>query len=107
MSRIEISNVPTWRKIVFFICVCITMFFGIIAFSKEAKIYASAVTAPNSKTAETYPVSVNHGYIRYLTSEEHDNLAFWRAFVGVPLLLGLLVMVTSREFWRAVHDASS
>jgi len=103
MSRIEISNVPAWRKIVLVVCFCLTMVIGVVVFTKEANVYASAARAPNSKTAETYPVAVNHGYIRYLTPEEHDNLAFWRAFVGVPLLLGLLVMVTSREFWRAVH----
>jgi hypothetical protein len=106
MNRIEISKVPVWRKVFFVICFCVTMFVGLIAFTKEAGVYASGARTPSSKTAETYPVSVNHGYIRYLTREEHDNLAFWRAFVGMPLLAGILVMVTSREFWRAVHDAS-
>lgn len=106
MRRIDIAGVPAWRKVVLVIGVCATMFSGLLVFIKEQNVYASGAATPNSKTAETYPLSVNHGYIRYLTREEYDRLAFWRAFVGVPLLAGILVMVTSRDLWRAVHDAS-
>jgi hypothetical protein len=105
MRRIEISTVPAWRKIVLVVGFCATIFIGFMVFTKEQDIYASGARTPSSATAETYPISVNHGYIRYLTREENDRLTFWRAFVGAPLLLGLLLLATSREFWRAVNDA--
>jgi hypothetical protein len=107
MRQIDISSVPDWRKIVLIVGVCATISIGFLVFTREQSIYASAARTPNSATAETSPVSVNHGSIRYLTRKKQDNLAFWRAFVGVPLLPGLLLLATSREFWRAVNNASS
>jgi hypothetical protein len=102
MRGIEFSDLPAWRKIVLVVGFCATIFIGLMVFTKEADIYASGARTRNAATGETYPTSVNHGHIRYLTREEHDNLAFWRAFVGVPLLPGLLLLATSREFWCAV-----
>jgi hypothetical protein len=42
---------------------------------------------------------------RYSTPEAEENLAFWRVFIGVPLLPGLLALATSRNFWIAVRSS--
>jgi hypothetical protein len=103
--KLDLSNLPAWRKVVFALGVCATFLVGLGVFTKEGYLYASAARSPNFATRETHPVYAYHRYLRYSTPEEEENLAFWRAFMGVPLLPGLLALATSREFWLAVRSS--
>jgi len=104
MRRIDLSSLPAWRKVVLFVGFCATFLMGLGVFTKEGYLYASALTTPNFATRETHPVYAYHRYLRYSTPEEEENLAFWRVFMGVPLLPGLLALATSRDFWIAVRS---
>jgi hypothetical protein len=103
-TKLELSDLPTWRKVIFVLGVCATFLIGLGVFAKEAYIYASDPTTPNFATRETHPVYAYHRYLRYSTQEEQEKVAFRRVFIGVPMLPGLLALATSRDFWIAVRS---
>ena len=89
-----------WRKTLLACAVAVFFFFGYRLFDKEADIYASAPNVPVARTKQVYPVHVNHGYVRYLTQKEADDLDFWRkvtpAIVAPSLAVAGLLLATYR-----------
>jgi len=77
------------------------MFFGILQFSLEAQIYASAPNAPVIQTKQVYPVHVNHGYLRYVTKEQAEEWAFSSRttgpIIGATALTMLLLIAAFRS----------
>jgi hypothetical protein len=102
MSRLGFDSFPTWRKIVIICSIATTCVIGASVAFRELDVYSSAAVAPNAATGELFPVHLMHGYVRYLTAPNYEHLMFWRPLVGVPVLLMVLAMVTSREFRRAI-----
>ena len=92
MSYRDWSDVPLWRKAAIVLAVIVFFLVGHTLFDKELTIYTSAPAHPNLVTKQIYPVHVNHGYLRYLTSEETESLASWRA-VGPALLAVALATI--------------
>lgn len=94
-ERYEFSDLTLWRKIVSLTAaggaLVFVLLVGLILPSKELDIYHSAPTAPVEATQQTYPVQVEHGYLRYVTQKEADDLIFWRNLTG-PTIGGLLVV---------------
>lgn len=91
-ARFMLSELPLWRKVLIAFAVGLFFWIGYTSFSKEAEIYASAPSAPITATRQVSAVSVNHGYLRYVTPEIAENLAFWRQAV-VPSLGALALIV--------------
>jgi hypothetical protein len=60
-------------------------------------IYRSAPAYSNATTKQVCPVHVNHGYLGYVTSEESEALAKWRA-VGPALMAIALAIIGFRLF---------
>jgi hypothetical protein len=96
-GRYEFSELPIWRKVSIVLAVSLFFFVGYKLFSKEAEIYASAPGAPIAATRQVAPVRVNHGYLRYVTPETAESLAFWRHTTGpsvgtLALAVGALLL---------------
>ncbi len=81
-----------WRKVSIALATGLFFWIGYTSFSKEAAIYASAPTAPITATRQVSPVHVNHGYLRYVTPEAAENLAFWTQAI-VPGMGALAIVV--------------
>ncbi len=93
----EFSELPVWRKVLIALAVGLFFFVGYTLFSKEAAIYSSAPDAPVAATRQVSPVQVNHGYLRYVTPETAENLAFWRQTTGpsvgaLALVIGAILL---------------
>ena len=82
----DLSDLPLWRRAVI-VFAMVLFFIGSTPFDKELTIYTSAPSHPNAATRQIYPVHVNHGYLRYVTSDEAESLAKWRT--GGPALIAL------------------
>jgi len=91
-ARFRVSELPLWRKLSIALAVGLFFWIGYTGFSKEADIYASAPTAPVTATRQISPVHVNHGYLRYVTPETAENLAFWREAM-IPSIGALALVV--------------
>jgi len=101
LNQFSLTDLPIWRKILFACAIGSFFFFGYRLFSKEADIYVSAPVGPVVKTGRIHPVSLKHGYVRYLTQKEADDLDFWRNVtpaIGAPSLgIALLLVATHRN----------
>jgi hypothetical protein len=84
-----------------------TLTLGAALAKMELDIYASSAKSPRTATGEIYPVCVNHGAVRYLSSKEYENYEAWSAHFSLPMLPALFALITSRDFWRSVREASS
>jgi len=96
-ARFTLSELPLWRKVLIALAVGLFLGIGYTGFSKEAEIYTSAPTAPITATRQVSPVHVNHGYVRYVTPEIAENLAFWRRVMvpstgALALIVGALLL---------------
>lgn len=104
----RLSDLPMWRKVLIALAVGLFFWIGYSSFSKEAAIYASAPTAPMTATRQVSPVHVNHGYVRYVTPETAETLAFWRqAMVPSAGMLALIVaalLLTHRPGRRTMRS---
>ena len=96
----NLGDLPVWRKLALLCCIGLWSFLGILHFSKEADIYASAPDTPVVKTKQVYPVKVNHGYLRYVTKQEAEQWEFSNSttgpIIGVSALTMLLLLGTFR-----------
>jgi len=101
LDRVYLADLPMWRKILLACAIGSFFFFGGRLFNREADIYVSAPSTPLSSTKQVYPVLVNHGYVRYLTQKDADDLDFWRkmtpANVAPSLAAALLLVATHRN----------
>jgi len=101
LDQFYFADLPIWRKILLACAIGSFFFFWYRLFDKEADIYVSAPSAPVASTKQVYPVLVNHGYVRYLTQKEADNLNFWRkitpAIVAPSLAVAGLLVATCRN----------
>jgi hypothetical protein len=101
LDQFYLAELPMWRKILLACAIGSFFFFGGKLFNKEADIYISAPSVPVAKTKQVYPVLVNHGYVRYLTRKEADDLDFWRkgtpAIIAPSLAAAGLLLATYRN----------
>lgn len=99
-SQFDLWDLPLWRKAVILCAVMVFFVPGGTLFNKEVGIYTSAPKNPNLTTKQVSPVHVNHGYLRYVTSEEAESLAKWRAIAPALAVVGIaaiaIVMFTHR-----------
>lgn len=100
-------DIPRWRKVAFFVCFFSTLALGGLLANREADFYVSGARSPRPATGETYAISVNHGAVRYLRAREYETYQAWKAHFSLPMLVGILVLATSRDFWRSVREADS
>jgi hypothetical protein len=106
-ASLEIDTLPLWRRIVFLCGFVLTLALGAILADKEFDFYRSSARSPRVFTGEICPVSVYHGAIRYVTAEEYERYQAWKARFCLPMLPAIFVLVTSREFWRAIRQTDS
>jgi hypothetical protein len=101
LDQFYLADLPLWRKILLACAIGTFFFFGYRLFNKEADIYVSAPSTPVAGTRQVYPVLVNHGYVRYLTQKEADDLDFWRkvtpAIIAPSLAVAGLLVATYRK----------
>ena len=100
-------DIPRWRKVVFLSGFVLTLVLGGVLANKEFDIYVSSAKSPRANTGEIYAVCVNHGAVRYLTDDKYENYEAWKARFCLPMLPALFALITSRDFWRSVREASS
>jgi hypothetical protein len=97
----DLVDLPMWRKTLLACVIGLFCFSGGKLFNTETEIYTSAPSVPVVSTRQVYPVQVNHGYVRYLTQKEADDLDFWRrvtpAIVGPSLAGAGLLILTYRN----------
>ena len=97
--RINPGDLPTWRKLLMACLVGIWLFLGSSHLFKELDIYSSAPQTPVVETRQSYPVRVNHGYLRYVTKKEAEDWAFASTttgpIIGVLAVTMLLLLATS------------
>lgn len=99
--KLDISNAPGWRKIaagILLVAACLT---GAIPTLKEYTVYRLSPASPVRETGETHRVEVNHGFVRYVTQKEAEDLSFWNfeggLLIGGPFLLAFLVLTMFRS----------
>lgn len=66
---------------------------------EHIKIYYLAPTSPVGE--QKYPIDVMHGSLRYVTQRELKRVLDYREranFVGIPLVVAFVQLVTSRRF---------
>jgi hypothetical protein len=101
LDQFCLADLPIWRKILLACAIGSFVFFGYRLFDKEADVYVSAPSVPVAETKQVYPVHVNHGYVRYLTQKEADDLDFWRkvtpAIIAPSLAAAVLLLATYRN----------
>jgi hypothetical protein len=108
MSRnLDLDALPLWRRIIFVCGFLLTLTLGTILANKEFDFYVSGAKSPLAVTGEVCPVSVYHDAIRYLPAQEYESYETWKARFCLPLLPAIFVLVTSREFWRAIRETDS
>jgi hypothetical protein len=96
----DIRDLPIWRKVLIACAFALFMFIGFASLDKDLTIYASAPTYPVAATGQVYPVSVEHGYIRYVTLAEKENpLVDGRAgsWAGAAFVGAFFLWITSRR----------
>ena len=100
-------DIPRWRKIAFISGFFLTLTLGGVLAGKEDNYYVSGAKSPRQTTGEIHAISVNHGAVRYLTTSGYENYQAWKAYFSLPMLPAILVLITSRDFWRSVREASA
>ena len=104
---LDLDAIPLWRKIVILSGFCGTLALGGVLAHREFDFYVSGARSPHAVTGEIYPVSVNHGYVRYLTAKDYESYEAWKRRFSLPMLPAILVLVTCSEFWKAIREAGS
>ena len=96
-----LGDLPLWRKALLVCALMLFLVFGGKLFNLEADIYASAPSIAVPQEGRTYPVRVNHGYLRYVSQQQSERLQFWRNVTPAMLfaLFGTaaLTLVTYRQ----------
>ena len=107
-DKITLSDLPVWRRCVLFLCVGLFVVLGLIAAFQDARIYISAPRSPQVETKQVSPVYVMHSQVRYVNFEQEEKLIFWKQrlglLVGIPFVIALLVVVTTREIMPWAND---
>ena len=106
-NKLDLDALPRWRKIVFLGGFLLSLALGGMLANKEFDFYVSGAQTPRAVTGEICLVSVYHGAARYLTAQEYERYETWKARFCLPMLPAIFVLVTSREFWRAIREPDS
>lgn len=107
MSTLDTSRIPRWRKAVFLCGFFATLASGAVLANNESSVYISGARTPRATSGEIYPVSVNHGSVRYLGPDEFGNYQAWKARFSLPMLPALFALITSRDSRQSVREGMS
>ncbi len=86
----SLEDLPLWRKLLLGCGLALWIYLGCSALNKEADVYVSAPHVPVAATGQVYPVSVNHGALRYVTAKEKKEMDFSH-YEAPPIIFGLMV----------------
>lgn len=94
-----LSDLPTWKRLVFFAALGFVVLIGVLAIDKNLTIYGTAPDHPVPDKGQVYPVSVEHGNIRYVTASEKESVELWTqragSWAGAAILGAVLLWITS------------
>ncbi len=93
-----ISKLPLWRKVLIFCGIGFFVFVGVNLTYLDLTIYGWAPDHAVPATGQVYPVSVNHGYLRYVTLQQFQNFDLARIAItwgGAAFVVAFFLMVTS------------
>jgi hypothetical protein len=93
-ENFESEDLPAWRKVLIAFFFVLLFVVGYMPFAKNTDIYTTAPSRPMPETKQVIPVHVNHGYLRYVTEKEAQDLRYWDV-VSPDLIGGLLLGIVA------------
>jgi hypothetical protein len=103
----HLSDLPVWRAVLIIVALGFFLFVSARAVDEDLTTFAKAPDHPIPAAGQVYPVSVEHGYTRYLTASEKASFEVWDGVAvtwgGAAFLCACFLYVTSLKKTDSRH----
>jgi hypothetical protein len=95
----RLSDLPIWKAVLIVVALGFFLFVSARAVDEDLTTFAKAPDHPVPAAGQVYPVSVEHGYTRYLTASEKASFDVWDGVAvtwgGAAFLCACFLYITS------------